>query len=425
MEENIKFRSDFYYDLPAHKEYNQLLMDAMGRNAMMNTLTMCSMLFLLTQLDNTVTLIVTLILNIFYLGHHWFQKVRSKDGGPVYQQILQKNNDTMPHQVVTLEAEGVRSRNPLTKNCIFDPYESVRYMMESQNLLILVTDQRMCHILDKRFINGGSREDVIAFLHENCPRLQKRIKTGKLGSIIRRLLLIVAAVGVILGGFVAYRLANSKSVMLNNNMSYEEMAADLTAIGITITDRTIQELKAYDEEYAAEYGADFYKDNPDASKILDLLYWEGSGIYDEESWSWTPSESGVYWFDTEVFYLDSIYTDFFRGLDAMDENLIFTNVSEDYTGVDMEDGTGTIGVSFDYEGKLYLLNARYAYDWFDLNVLKEVGTILSADSHPENLWFTYDGQAVLLYYGTDAECRILEQKSGLDFQTCGMIGIFD
>ena len=423
MEENTKFRSDFYYDLPAHKEYNQILMESMGRNTFMNSITLVCMLFLLTQLDNKVTLILTLILNIFFLASYYIRRQRNQDGGVVYQQILHTNDDTMPHQIVTLEAEGVRSRNPLTENNIFDSYESIRYMMESRNLLILVTELKMCHILDKRYIQGGSREDVLAHLYAVCPRLKKRIKTGRLGHLVNRLLLITAVVGVVLGAAVALQLPERFSGKLRNNMTYTEMAAQLQEVGITISDQTIQELEEFDAEYAEEYG-DYYTENSAASKIYDLLYWEGAGIYDEETWEWTPSQSGVYWFDMEVFYLDSIYTDFLRGLDAMDEDLSFSNVSEDYTGVDMEGGTGTVKVTFDYQGQTYDLEAKYDYDWFDLDMIRELGRILSADSQPENLWFAYDGgQGILLYYGTDAEAKILEQKSGLDIMNCDLIGL--
>ena len=152
MEENNKFRSDFYYDLPAFQEFNRLLTHSMGRNTFMNLLTWVCMLFLLTQLENRTTLILTLILNGYWIFYNVFRHVRSKDGGIAYQQILHANEDNIPHQIVTLEEEGIRSRNPRTGKEILDSYDSIRYLMESQNLLVLVTDLKMCHIFDKRYI---------------------------------------------------------------------------------------------------------------------------------------------------------------------------------------------------------------------------------------------------------------------------------
>ena len=160
MEENIKFRSDFYYDLASHKEYNQLLTHSTGLNAPMQAMTLLSMLFLLTQLENTTTLIVTLLINGFWIFYRLFMNHRNKDGGLIYKQILHSNDDSIPHQIITLTETAIRSRNPRTEKEIEDSLENIRYIMESENLLVLVTDLKMCHILDKRFITGGSREEL-------------------------------------------------------------------------------------------------------------------------------------------------------------------------------------------------------------------------------------------------------------------------
>lgn len=423
MEEQSRFRSDFYYDLPAFQEFNKLLNHSMGRTTFMNLLTMLSMLFLLTQLDNTITLMVTLILSIYFLLYHLFRYVRGRDGGVTYQQILRSNDDSIPHQIVTFGEEGIRSRNPRTGNDILDTYESVRYLMESENLLVLVTDQRMCHIVDKRFISGGSLEELIAYLRQRCPRLQKKIKNGKLGRIVSIALLVTAFLGLILGGYVLLRHSGRTGGHMSNDLGYREMAQELKTVGIVISDRTIQELEAYDAEYARENG-DYYTANEGAVKIQDLLYWEGSGIYDQETWEWTPSESGIYWFDTEVWNAGAIYTDFLRGVDALSGDLTFTGVAEDYSAVDLEEGTGTVTVSFHYLGEAYSFEARYEYDWFDTEMLTKLGRVLASDQKPENLWYAYDGgQGICLYYGDQAQVTILEQKAGLEFHSCELASV--
>ena len=423
MDEKTKFRSDFYYDLSAYKEFNSLLTHCMGRNTLMNLLTLVSMLFLLTQLNNQVTLILTMILSGYFLLYHLFRHVRGKDGGVTYQQILRSNEDSIPHQIVTLEEAGIRSRNPRTGNDILDNYESIRYLMESENLLVLVTDQKMCHILDKRYLTGGTQEQLIACLREICPKLRKRIQTGRLSRIIQVALLAVAALGLVLGSLVLFRNQIQNDDRLSNQDSYTEMAEALKKVGIVISQDSIAEIEAFDAEYALENG-DYYAEYPEASKIQDLLYWEGCGIWNEETWEWTPSESGIYWFDTEVFNLACIYTDFLRGVDALSEELTFTNISEDYTQVDIEGGYGTIAVAFEYEGKYHELEAIYDYDWFDTEMLRSLGRILGADDKAESLWFAWDGgQGIFLYYGNDAEMKILEKQSGLDFLSCELMGI--
>ena len=165
----------------------------------------------------------------------------------------------------------------------------------------------------------------------------------------------------------------------------------------------------------AEYGTDYYEDTESNTKIIDLLYWEGTGIYDSETGEWTPSASGIFWFDMEVWNAGAIYSDFFRGLRAMHPELNFTNLQEDYSRVDMEAGTGTVGLSFDLNGTHYEMDAEYYYDWFDEGILMQILRMLRTDENSENLYFVNDGQAVFLYYGSPEQVKQLERKTGLDF----------
>ena len=57
-------------------------------------------------------------------------------------------------------------------------------------------------------------------------------------------------------------------------------------------------------------------------------------------------------------------------------------------------------------------------------MLRSLGRILGADDKAESLWFAWDGgQGIFLYYGNDAEMKILEKQSGLDFLSCELMGI--
>ena len=142
------------------------------------------------------------------------------------------------------------------------------------------------------------------------------------------------------------------------------------------------------------------------------------GQYDYETMEWTPSESGLYWFDLEVMNVDTMYSDFLRGLDYMDKAQTFANVSYDYSHVNIESGQGIITVSFDYWLQHYELEANYNYDWFDTDMLYHLGRILAADEDPKDLWMTLDGQGVLLYYGTEESKDLLVKKTGIDFFDC-------
>lgn len=416
MEEKNYFQSEVHYELSMHKEFTKLNTLAYGRNILLRSFSVVCLAYLLSSFNSRYTIILFLLLSAFYLIMFLVPYFKNKDGGLAYKQALHRNDGEPPHHLTSLAEDGIRSRNMKTDNVTFDSYDQIRFIMESKNLLVLVTELKMCHIIDKRTLAGGSREELVAFLQEHCPKLKKRIKTETLGRVVNCLMWILVASGIVMGAAILLEIPEKLTGRLHNDMTYQEMADDLATLGIYISDQTISELEEYDSDYAAEYGTEYYRDNYSASKVYDLLYWEGAGVYDEETWEWTPSTSGLYWFDTEVWNIDTIYTDFLIGLSSMHDDLNFTNVQEDYSAVDMDAGTGTVAVSFDLNGEHYTLEAEYYYDWFDTDVLFEVGRILAADESEKDLWFTQDGgQGLLLYYGTKEQVNLLERKTGISF----------
>ena len=99
-------------------------------------------------------------------------------------------------------------------------------------------------------------------------------------------------------------------------------------------------------------------------------------------------------------------------MDALDEGITFTNITEDYSSVNRETGLGIATVSFDYNGKTYHINASFDQDWIDPLVITHIARILDQDEAPEKLWYCYDGQALYLYYGTLEQQELLETKTG-------------
>ena len=281
-------------------------------------------------------------------------------------------------------------------------------------------EHKSCMILEKQWLQGGTPDEFLQFFLHHCPNLKKKKAKGvTFGKWTQRLLIILAAIGTVIALFHLTGLAPFGR--LNNKLSYQEMAEEIRPLGITISQQTIDELEAYDAEYRIQYSEDYYVNTESNTKIIDLLYWEGIGIYDSENGEWTPSDSGIFWFDIEVWDASAIYSNFFRGLNALHPEVNFTNVQEDYSRVDTETGIGTVGLSFDLNGKHYEMDAQYYYDWFDQNILFEILSILRTDENPENLYYVNDGQAVFLYYGSTKEVKQLERKTGLDFSDARFI----
>lgn len=323
-----------------------------------------------------------------------------------YRKFLRNNGGAPWHIIAHIREDGILLADRKTKNEIDVPYDHIRSVIDTPKLLILGTADKKNILMQKCWLMGGTAEALSAFLVEKCARVRK-VRGVRFGQWVRRILTGTMIAGSLLG-----------LVLLNWNnaptgKSYDRIAEDLAPLGITIRPETIAELEAYQAEYADLYAGVSLSA---AEQTAELLYMEGMGTFDPETFAWTPSDSGVYWFDMEVLFVDSIYTDFFAGLAAMDADLNFTNVTEDYSAVDLEAGTGTLPVSFDWNGQHHTLEAAYYYDWFDMDILAEVLRIVNAGSGRESLYYAYDGgQGILLYYGTASDVRVLGRMTGLSF----------
>lgn len=352
-------------------------------------------------------------LSLFYLILFFLRN--PKNGTVQYKRMLLENDGQPQHMVIHLNSDGIECTDFRNGNRYNYSYTHVRSLIDSPNLLLLTMSHNTCLILEKRWLKNGTVQELTDFLFSKCNNIRrKKLRKPTLGKWLNRILtgLLIAGSLWALANLPQISLWDKLTGKLHNDMSYRQMAQQLLDVDITISEQTIKELEAYDAQHAAEYGEDYYTSNPYASKVSDLLYWEGSGVYDEETWEWTPSTSGVFWFDTEVWNVDSIYTDFFSGLSAMNPELRFTDVHEDYSYADIEAGTGNVTVSFCYESVPYTLEADYLFDWFDSDILYEVGRILAADNKEKDLYISYNGQAIVLYYGTAAQIRKLERLTG-------------
>ena len=134
--------------------------------------------------------------------------------------------------------------------------------------------------------------------------------------------------------------------------SLGQIAESLKALGIGgITEALVEEVADNCRRLPSEEF--FYR----TTSLLSLL---GSGTTDFSTLKWSPSTNGVYAFDAEVSGLDEMYTNFLRGVSALnEEKLAFQNIQEDLSGVDQRSGAGMRRVSFDWNEASHSLEERH------------------------------------------------------------------
>lgn len=408
MEEKDIFKTETIYDEMVHRECVRYYPLSVRSRIWTEIILEICLLLVLPQFGHGIAIQTFLIWTLFFLGFYFLasRKRLRKD----YQKILQNNNGEPIHNRFHFRQEDIRLVNPRSGNEMIYSYSQILRIVDTPKLVLLLTTDKKHIVLQKCWLMGGTSMDLTAFLLKHCPKV-RRVHGIQLGRCVERIYVATMIVGSVIG-LILLSLSPAQPA---ERSTYAEVAAELSTLGITVSEETIAEVEAFYAEYPQLVPESGFSS---ADNALELLCMEGMGDYDMETLEWTPSSSGIYWMDTEVFFVDSIYTDFFAGLSAMDEELTFSNVEEDYSKVDIESGMGTLPVSFDFRGQHYEMNARYFYDWFDNDMLFETVRIVNSGGGDRKLYYAYDdGQGFLFYYGTADNVRALEKLTDLQFHS--------
>lgn len=205
---------------------------------------------------------------------------------------------------------------------------------------------------------------------------------------------------------------------------YEETVRALRDAGIAIPEETAAETKAWIEERGLNRA--FF-----ASFLLSRVGW---GVYDYDTYTWTPTSSDVYAFDCEIFNIEKMYTDFLQGVASIVPGFAYTDVEE---SLDETDGNGmgaallqellnvltssgrplsegTKFVSFRLNGHLYQKELAYYGDWFNEDAIDWINRALEAEEFSGRLYsFPDDGQGLILIYGGPEKAEAVRRVLGI------------
>jgi hypothetical protein len=193
-----------------------------------------------------------------------------------------------------------------------------------------------------------------------------------------------------------------------NDMTCQEIVTMLEDLGITGAD---PEVLAEIEDYIAKY-PDIYNSNVD--KILDVLFCMGYDTYNAETGEWAPAANGVFYFDLECGSIDTMYTDFLRGVSALDPELDFENIQEDKSGANYELNKGKQAADFTWNGTSYRITGKVDYDWFDLGAADDLKNIIRDADTGKQLYFASDaGTGLIVFYRDAAWAKKFESTTGI------------
>lgn len=194
--------------------------------------------------------------------------------------------------------------------------------------------------------------------------------------------------------------------------------AKMRSIGITEANEQVEEAVVEGcDGYPPELIENMFDGPHEMFKVDGIIFsYIGLGTYDYENWEWTPSSGQVYIFDMEVFNIGSMYTDFLHGVLALAGNdLTVTDVEEDCSEVDEEEGTGTQILRFKCNGTPYEFRGEAYYDWMDMKVIDFMNEVLKKEGIEKRLLASFDGgQGCILFYNTKEWGEEFEEVMGYE-----------
>ncbi|MBR2717739.1 MAG: hypothetical protein IKB78_00375 [Clostridia bacterium] len=194
--------------------------------------------------------------------------------------------------------------------------------------------------------------------------------------------------------------------------------ARLEDLGFEIDDKVYQDVQQMFLEanrYLEEAGSSAMPSISEEDYAYTLLMFIGMGDYDYDTCTWTPTSDRIYVFDAEFFNIQGMYTEFLQGVQSIATDAVFTDVSEDLSGMD-EQFDGTRKVSFSCNGVPYTCELTSSGDWIDPQIIRYVNQALEEQncSGQLHLISDYYDQIVFLIYGSEETAREMRLLLGTE-----------
>lgn len=205
-----------------------------------------------------------------------------------------------------------------------------------------------------------------------------------------------------------------------------QVRKNLESLGFDISDEdfeaTCQQISDYLEMLGTELDMhDLYEEyNTPETFAYNLLVNEGFGIYDYDTYVWSPTSDKIYVLDTEVFNVDQMYSEFLQGINAIVPDTEFVNVQEDLSGMDDESdysffSEGSRSVTFSCNGHTYSTELASYGDWLNTKIIDFVNQVLEKENCAGRIHCISDAdQLLFLIYGSEEYADTLRKYLGTD-----------
>lgn len=311
--------------------------------------------------------------------------------------------------------EGICVDMPQDRKSIY-LWESLSWLFETQEAFYFFNQDR------KRFIAVPKKSFVIREQVELFYRLcaehgLQRMEAKKAHYVPGWVLWII--LGLIFLAFIgtaAVKISlDTRSAPENGSeRRYERVALEkqvevLASLGLSVPKETEASVKNSMEEYGLY---DLVEESPYTWLLMDM----GAPAYDED-WNVTGYSEDVFWFDFEGVDISTDYINILNGMRALAKGSCLddvTDIQEDMTEADWENGKGVITVSLTRKGQTYSYVMDMYDDWIDTKVLGIFNPLLEQEGSQKYFYATGDdGQGAIVFFCTEDWAKEFMEKTGL------------
>ena len=401
MEDTIRYQCHVVHDLALDREFTGFRRIVHLRLIILRVL-ICLLLGYYTSVFTTGWYLF--IFALFFIAVEIYNFVSLLSGKRFYKRIQVSNQGKPYDHIISFKDGEICIEESSSGNVKNFSYDHLRYVNETKNLLILILTTGICILVDKRTLTGGSKEDFVAFLKERCPKFKGNASKCTVRKIITAIYAALLIVVLFVGLFripQVIDLTDRLSGRIPYTATCAEIVQELEDLDITGFDAfLIEDCESYYSEYPSYFNNRDYK-------LPDLLEAVGTGYFHEDSIVWHPSDSGVFYYDTDLEYPHKPYSYLVKGIATLDPALNFRSVQE-------VKGDQMITVSFSWEGKQYSLTAPNRDGVFSTDVLRQLNTIIKEQSAGKQLYYAFDYEGGILLFYRDAQwAERFQHKTGM------------
>lgn len=311
--------------------------------------------------------------------------------------------------------EGICVDMPQDRKSIYQ-WQSLSWLFETQEAFYFFHQdrKRFIAIPKKSFV---TREQVEIFYRLCADHGIQRMAAKKARYVPGWFLWIIfGLIFLAFFGTAAVKISlNTGSVPGNvSERRYERVALEkqvevLASLGLSVPKETEESVRNSMEEYGLY---DLVEESP----YIWLLTNMGAPTHDED-WNVTGYAEDVFWFDFEGFDISTDYIDVLNGMRALAKGSCLddvTDLQEDMTEADWENGKGVITVSLTRKGQTYSYVMDMYYDWIDTKVLGIWNPLLEQEGSQKYFYATGDdGQGAIVFFCTEDWAKEFTEKTGL------------